>query len=202
MTWRVVPIKLRDNVMLNTLLLLGLILTATVTDLAQHKIYNWTTYTGMFMAVGFSAAGSLAGSYVSEDRLRSLGWIPLLESLLGLLTCGFVMLVCFVMCKIGGGDVKLMAMLGAFLGPEQGITAMLWTFVLGACMVLILLIWRVGPVRTTVLAFRRIASVFAPMCFCPLKDEERALLQPPLFLAPNALAAVVIVRFSLVDYLI
>ena len=33
------------------------------------------------------------------------------------------------MFKVGGGDVKLIAMLGAFLGPEQGITAMLWTFV-------------------------------------------------------------------------
>ena len=34
--------------------------------------------------------------------------------------------------QVGGGDVKLIAMLGAFLGPEQGITAMLWTFVCGA----------------------------------------------------------------------
>jgi prepilin peptidase CpaA len=120
------------------------------------------------------------------------------ESLLGLSVCGFVMLVCFVMFKVGGGDVKLMAMLGAFLGPEQGITAMLWTFVLGACMGLIVLIWRVGPVRTMVLVFRRVASVFLPMWFRGLTDDERVQLQPPLFLAPSALAAVVIVRFSVI----
>ena len=188
--------------MLTTFLLLGLVLTATVTDLARHKIYNWTTYTGMLVAVGTSVVGTVAGPYIGEDRLRNLGWIPILESLLGLLTCGFIMLACFVMCKIGGGDVKLMAMMGAFLGPEEGITAMLWTFVLGACMVLILLIWRVGPVRTTTLAFRRIASFFIPMWFRPLENEERDLLRQPLFLAPSALAAVVIVRFSLMDYLV
>lgn len=183
--------------MLTTILLLGLVLMATVTDLARHKIYNWTTYIGILVAVGLSAVGSLLAD-TTEERLRSLGWIPVLESLLGLLACGFVMLVCFVMFKVGGGDVKLMAMLGAFLGPEQGITAMLWTFVLGACMGLIVLIWRVGPIRTIVLAFRRIASAFAPMWFYPLNDEERTQLQPPLFLAPSALVAVVIVRFSVI----
>ena len=95
------------------------------------------------------------------------------------------MLLCFVAFKVGGGDVKLIAMLGAFLGPQQGITAMLWTFVLAACMGLIVLIWRVGPMRTIVLAFRRIAFALAPMWFRPLTDEDRAQLQPPLFLAPG-----------------
>ena len=189
--------------MLTTIVLLGLMLVATVTDLARHKIYNWTTYTGILAALSLSAVGSLllAGTCISEERLRSLGWIPVLESLVGLLACGFVMLVCFVMFKVGGGDVKLMAMLGAFLGPEQGITVMLWTFVLGACTGLIVLIWRVGPVRTIMLAFRRIAVVFAPMWFCPLTDEEHIQLQPPLFLAPSALMAVMMVQFSVADYL-
>ena len=94
------------------------------------------------------------------------------------------MLLCFVAFKVGGGDVKLIAMLGAFLGPQQGITAMLWTFVLAACMGLIVLIWRVGPMRTIVLAFRRIAFALAPMWFRPLTDEDHAQFQPPLFLAP------------------
>ena len=33
----------------------------------------------------------------------------------------------------------------------------------------------------------------------PLTPEERALLQPPLYLAPSALAAAVIVQFQLVE---
>ncbi len=181
--------------MLMTLLLLGFVLWATVTDLLRHKIYNWTTYAGIVTAVASSVAGALL---FGEERIQNLGLIPLSECLLGFLICGFVMLFCFVTFKVGGGDVKLIAMLGAFLGPEQGVMAMLWTFVLGACMCLIMLVWRAGPVRTFALASRRIACVFAPMVFRPLTNEERILLQPTLFLAPSALLAVVIVRFSLI----
>jgi prepilin peptidase CpaA len=188
--------------MLTTIVLFGFMFVATVTDLTRHKIYNWTTYTGILAAVSLSVVGSLlAGTCISEERLRSFGWIPVQESLVGLLACGLVMLVCFVMFKVGGGDVKLMAMVGAFCGPEQGITVMLWTFVLGACTGLIVLIWRVGPMRTIALAFRRIAVVFAPMWFCPLTDEDRVQLQPPLFLAPSALLAMLMVQFSVADYL-
>ena len=178
--------------MLATILLLGLVSIATVTDLAWHKIYNWTTYTGMLTALGLSAAGWL---------VFPGWWVSFLESLIGLSACGFVMLVCFVMFKVGGGDVKLIAMLGAFMGFDEGIMAMLWTFVLGGCVGLIVLIWRVGPARLIVHVFRHIVWSLRLGSLCPLTDEERAQLQPPLFLAPSALVAVVVVRFGLVDYL-
>jgi prepilin peptidase CpaA len=178
--------------MLATILLLGLMLLATVTELARHKVYNWTTYTGMLAALGLSAAGLLV-----LDGTR----ISFLESLLGLLACGLVMLVCFAMFKVGGGDVKLIAMLGAFLGPDQGITAMLWTFVLGGCVGLIVLIWRVGPLRLVVRVLRQILWSLRLRRWSPLSESERAQLEPPLLLAPSALAAVVIVRFSLMDFL-
>src|SRR3989304_5239036 len=119
---------------------------------------------------------------MDEARLAGLGWIPISDSLLGLLACGLMMLACFVMFRVGGGDVKLIAMLGAFLGPQQGITALLWTFVLGACVGLIVLIWRVGPVRMIGLVLRRIAFAFTRIWglefgfLRPLTDEELAQL--------------------------
>ena len=59
------------------------------------------------------------------------------------------MIVCFVFFPgIGGGDVKLMAMVGALLGTYDGLEALLWTFVLAACFGLIVLVWRVGPLTT------------------------------------------------------
>ena len=195
--------------MLATILLVGLVLAATVTDLRRHKIYNWTTYTGILAALGLSAAGSLsvAAGWLSEERFRRLGdalgwigWIALPDSLLGLAACGLVMLSCFVLFKVGGGDVKLIAMVGAFLGLEQGVTAMLWTFVLGGCMGLVVLVWRVGPLRLLVRVFRQAMWSLRLGHWEPLTDAERAQLQPPLFLAPCALAAVVIVRFGLMDW--
>ena len=171
--------------MLTTMLLLVAVSVATATDLLRHRIYNWTTYPGILAALAITAAGA--------------GNITLSESLTGLAACGLVMLVCFVMFKIGGGDVKLIAMIGAFLGPEEGIIAMLWTFVLGGCVGLIVLIWRVGALRLMGRTCRQVLYTLRLGRWSPLSDEEKAMLQPPLFLAPCALAAVVIVRFALMD---
>ncbi len=185
--------------MLRTVLLLGLVLVASATDVVRHRIYNWTTYPGILAALGLNAAGSLAVRYgtIEESHLQSWGWIGLGESLWGGLICGLVMLACYVFFKVGGGDVKLVAMLGAFLGPEQGILAMLWTFVLGACMALIVLVWRVGPLRLLVRVLRQIVWMLRIGGWTPLTPDERAQLQPPLFLAPSALLAVILVEFAL-----
>jgi len=189
--------------MLATVLLLGLVLVATLTDLARRKIYNWTTYPGMLVGLGLNAAGTawLALGGVDEGRLRCLGWIGLTDSLWGLLLCGSLMLVCFVMFHVGAGDVKFMAMLGALLGCDQGLEAMLWTFVLGGCMGVIVLVWRVGLLRLVARVFRQFVWTLRLGRWSPLTPDERAQLQTPLFLAPNALAAVVIVRFSLLEVL-
>jgi len=189
--------------MLATILLLGLVLVATATDLARHKIYNWTTYPGILAAMLLNALGDvwLWAADVPQQRLERLGWIGIGESVAGLLVCGFLMLVCFVMFRIGGGDVKLIAMLGSFLGLEQGIMAMLWTFVLGGAGGLIVLIWRVGPWQLTVRAFRQVLYTLRLGRWSPLSEQERAQLQAPLFLAPGALVAVAIVRFVPAEFL-
>jgi prepilin peptidase CpaA len=186
--------------MVVTVLLLGLLLVAATTDVRRHKIYNWTTYPGMILALGLNGLGTivLGTTGIDAARLESLGWIGLAPSLVGLLACGFLLLVCFVLLKVGGGDVKLMAMLGAFLGPEKGIEAMLWTFVLGACLALIVLVWRVGPLRLLGQVLRQMLYTLRLGQWSPLSEEQRAALQPPVFLAPCALVAVVIVRFELI----
>jgi prepilin peptidase CpaA len=184
--------------MLATILLLGLVLVAALTDLRWHKIYNATTYPGILAALGLNAVGSLlrAASWVDEKQLRAIGWLPVTESFCGLLVCGLLMLACFVFFDVGGGDVKLIAMLGAFLGPQQGIEAMLWTFVLGGCAGLIVLIWRLGPVRLIATLLRQVLGILRLRRRTPLSEEERRELRSPTFLAPSALAAVVLVRFS------
>ena len=109
------------------------------------------------------------------------------------------MVLCFVVFRIGGGDVKLIAMLGAMLGPEKGLEAMLWTFLLGGCLAIIVLIWRVGPWPLVAGVFRQALWTLRLGRLNPLSEAQRAALQPPLFLAPSALAAVAIVRFGLVE---
>lgn len=188
--------------MVATLLLLTLLAIATVTDLLRHKIYNWTTYPGILAGVTWNALGSLLldAGQLTEEELQSAGWVGVGASAGGLALCGGILLVCFVLFHVSGGDVKLMAMIGAVVGWERGLEAMLWTFVLGACMGLIVLIWRVGPWTLLVRGLRQLLWTLRLGGWSPLTETERAQLQTPLFLAPAALVAVVIVQFSLVEW--
>jgi leader peptidase (prepilin peptidase)/N-methyltransferase len=173
--------------MLVTVLLLACAAAAAVTDLLWNKIYNWNSYGGIAAALALSAWH---------------GWSPLTESVTGLLACGLLMVVCFaVFPDIGGGDVKLMAMLGTWLGWDKGIEALLWTFVLAGALAFIGLIWKIGPLTAASRAGRLLANKLRLYWFAPLSAEERKALKPPIFIAPSALAAVVIVRFELMPML-
>ena len=189
--------------MLVTILLLGLLSVAATTDLLWHKIYNWTTYPGMVAALAFHGVGSAVAltSDGSLPWLEWLGWVGVGASALGLLLCGFAVLVCYVFFRVGGGDVKLMAMIGAWLGYEQGLVTMLWTFVLGACAGLIVLVWRVGAWRLTKRIVRQGVYILRIGGWSPLTPDERAELQPPLFLAPCAFVAAIVVRMGLEQYM-
>jgi prepilin peptidase CpaA len=181
-----------------TALLAGLLLTATVTDVRVRKVYNWTTYPGILLALLANVAGSAWGLDLQSPLNGRLGLVGFPESLAGCALCGFVMLLCYVFFPggVGGGDVKLLAMIGAFLGPWQGLEALLWTFVLGACVAVGLIVWRVGALRLLKLGFQRMSCLLRFRVWTALTDEERAPWKTDVFLSPAALAAVLIVQFS------
>jgi prepilin peptidase CpaA len=186
--------------MVATALLIALVSVAAVTDVVGHKIYNWTTYPGILAALVLNAVGDalVRWGHVDPKRREALSDIDLLGSLAGLALCGGILLVCFVLFRVGGGDVKLIAMIGAYLGAPRGLEAMLWTFVLGACAALIVLVWRVGPWW---LARYGLGQLLWALRLGPPDPEMRSQLQPPMYLAPSALLAVVIVQFSLAQML-
>jgi len=179
---------------LSTVFLLLLTATAAVTDLRVHKIYNWTTYPGIVVAF-------IVNLYENgwDDGLP--GHPGLKDSLLGFAACGGILLMSYVFFSVGGGDVKLIAMVGAFLGLEKGVEAVLWTFVLGFAMGVSMLIWRVGLIRLIVGTVRHVLWSLRLVSWLPLSAEERRQLQPALYLAPSAVVAVVIVCFDLVRFL-
>ncbi len=186
-----------------TVLLVGLLAIAAVTDLRRHKIYNWTTYSGILLAWAWNGAGEVvARSHpATASLLEDLGWIGLERSLYGFLLCGVVLLVCYLIFggQISGGDVKMIAMMGALMGPDYGMVAMLWTFVLGFCIAVSILVWRVGPWQLILICLRRVAGLLR-LGARPLKPEEQAMLKLPLSLAPGALAAAVLVQFTLLGH--
>ncbi|MGB6043243.1 MAG: A24 family peptidase [Pirellulales bacterium] len=180
--------------MSSTVLLLGFMTAAVVTDLRSHKIYNWTTYPGIVSGLVCAALVSLCGA--TDSVRKYAGEATLSDCLWGLLACGGCMLVCFVFFKIGGGDVKLMAMIGSFLGLRMGLEAMLWSFVLGGALALVILVWQIGAFRL----FQQIAQYLWAAVrlrgfshLGSLDNESKTTL----YLAPSALVAVILVRFDL-----
>jgi prepilin peptidase CpaA len=176
------------------------LLIATYTDMRWRIVHNATTYGGLLVAWIASALATWAGvdtvAGTPADVMR-WGIIPLWESVLGAAACGAVMLACYIFFarELGGGDVKLIAMIGAFLGPYSGLEAMLWTMVIAGAMAIVILIWRVGAWRLAeiLLAY---ATAAARGMRPQWDDEQRAALRTDLFLSPSALLAVVIVRLG------
>jgi len=183
--------------MIATLVLLAILTVASITDLRQRMVYNWLTYSGMLLALAANGSVSLWGPSAGVPDGGVWGWMGFPSSAAGLLICGFAMLVCYVFFPggVGGGDVKLVAMIGAFLGPYAGIEAMLWAFVLGGCMAVVLLIWRFGAIRLLVRCGQLLWFKIRLGGPAPLSDQEREQLQTDVYLAPSALVAAVIVQW-------
>ena len=95
-------------------------LVATIEDLAKREIPNWIPVTASIG--GLAAAGYMAG------------WRGIGSSLLGLVLGFAAFLLFYVLGGMGGGDIKLMAGLGAILGSGRILEAALWTAGVGGVM--------------------------------------------------------------------
>jgi prepilin peptidase CpaA len=186
--------------MVASFLLLALMLIATVSDVRQHKVFNWNTYPGICAALLLSGVADLLNRFYQVDS-RWISSSGFGESVAGFLLCGVVMLVCFVFFNVGGGDVKLIAMMGAFLGPERGIESLLWTFILGGACAVIILIWRLGFFTLLRRVVQQLFWKIRLGGWGPLNEEERTQLKLPLYMAPSALLAVLFVQYSIVNRL-
>lgn len=109
-------------------LLLAVLIPACATDLWRHKIPNLITYPGLLAGLlwGFFSAG-----------LAGLG-----NHLLGAVTAGFPLLLMFLGGSLGGGDVKLMAAVGAIMGFPTAINALFASIMVGGLCAALILIWQ------------------------------------------------------------
>jgi prepilin peptidase CpaA len=104
-------------------------------DARTGHIPNWLTLGGLGLAppVMFVLEASAHGPRA--------GLVAAGLSLLGAAICGVPPFIAFVTGSMGGGDVKLLAALGAILGPRLGLDAEFYAFVIGALYVPAKLAW-------------------------------------------------------------
>ncbi|MGF6606661.1 prepilin peptidase CpaA [Paraburkholderia sp. WSM4175] len=121
--------------------LLGLLGAAAGMDLHTRRIPNVLVLTGL--AVAFAVQWSLHGAGEGSHR-----WI------LGLLTGGGLFLPLYLMRGMGAGDVKLMAAVGAFVGPNLALEIVLGTWAIGGIWALAVVVFKgaVKSVGTNILA--------------------------------------------------
>ena len=111
---------------------------ATVTDLLWRRIFNW---------VPVAAVGWVAGLHLLAPGAGWTGLPSALESAAGFGACLGMMLALYAVFGGGEGDVKLVAAVGAVVGPWHGIEAVAFAYVLAAGVALVLLAGRRAGLR-------------------------------------------------------
>jgi prepilin peptidase CpaA len=120
------------------LALFGLLLLACASDLRSRRIPNRLILTGMLLGLVFQfLADRTSGVFTA-----SWGGHGLLQALYGLLLGLGLFLPFYLIRGLGAGDVKLLAMIGAWLGPQAIFNAALLTMVMGGVLALGAALWQ------------------------------------------------------------
>ncbi len=128
------------------LLLLGL---CAYWDLRYRKIPNWATLPAIILGLGLNGL--------------VLGWGGMKTSGLGFLVGFGALLILFVLSWMGGGDVKLMAAVGALKGYPFVVSALFYSLIVGVVIGVAMLIWNRKTQRTFKNLFFVVASRLSPL---------------------------------------
>ena len=118
-----------------TTIVLSIALAACVTDVRSRRIPNALTFGAALAALIFQTA--------------TAGWSGAQAALLGWVVGTALFIPFFLLGGMGAGDVKLLAGLGAWLGPQEALHMGLYTLVAGGILAVIVAVGR-GYLMTAV----------------------------------------------------
>lgn len=123
-------------------LLAMLLCAAVVTDLRSRRIPNVLVLTGLVMAFSLHTLALVGGTAALPGRPW---WAPLAGCAAGLAA----LMPLHLMRACGAGDVKLLAMVGAFVGTPAVLTATLYTLLAGGLLSVLFMLGRRGVAAQT-----------------------------------------------------
>ncbi|MBP5787538.1 MAG: prepilin peptidase [Kiritimatiellae bacterium] len=132
-------------------------------EIKSRRIPNWLTLGGIALGLG---AAAIEG-----------GWVGLKDSALGLAIAGGLFLPFCLLGVVGGGDMKLMAAVGAITGWPMVLRVLCNTCIAGGLIAVAIMAWK-GILLTTM------ANVFRIMV--GMSKRNTGLRNPPM--VPYALA--------------
>jgi prepilin peptidase CpaA len=130
---------------LSDLILVAVLVVAAVTDLRTGRIYNWLVYPAVIVGL---ALGALVGGLAAGGFSGAGAWVGFKDHALAAAIGFGVLFFCYALGGMGGGDVKLMAVVGALGGlnrPDQDyfiLYAMFYSFAVGAVLGIFTAIWK------------------------------------------------------------
>jgi prepilin peptidase CpaA len=165
---------------------LALLAVAAVTDILWRRIPNWLTVS--LMAAGLTRA------------ILFYGWTGLGHSALGLLAGGGLGFTLFAMSALGGGDVKLLAAIGSWMGPKGVFLVFIVEAVVGLVIVLVQAVAQ-GRVRTLFRNSALIAAGFAYASETGLGEvvengrSMKSVARPLPYAVPTFVATLLVLTF-------
>jgi len=112
---------------------LAIALAACVTDVRSRRIPNGLTFSAALAGLIFQTVAA--------------GWIGTQGSIAGWLVGTALFLPFFLLGGMGAGDVKLLAALGAWLGPSEAVHLGMYTLIAGGVLAIVVAVAR-GYVKT------------------------------------------------------
>jgi prepilin peptidase CpaA len=165
---------------------LCLLAVAAYFDLRSGLIPNRIAIAGLFVLLPMQL---ITQAYLSRQGFASLPLL-LVTSAAGLLVCSVAPLALYFANGMGGGDVKLLAVLGALAGPTVGIEVELYAFLLIALYALAKLAYRGRLLSMLASTLGLTRNAFLP------KDRRKPIpseLLTSLRFAPAVLVAMVLI---------
>jgi prepilin peptidase CpaA len=116
------------------------------TDWRSRRIPNWLTVPALLLGVAVNSIG---------------GWVGLKDSLLGLALGLGLMIPLVLLRALGAGDLKLVAALGAILGPERLLEVLFVAVLVAGIMAVILIVWKKRVRETAGNIFRLLGALLS-----------------------------------------